>query len=66
MPANKPMRESLKWAKQSRDKWRAAYDEAIEDKHSRDAEFATTQIVVLDRMIARYERLLADNAISAR
>ena len=66
MPAHKPMRDSLRWAKQSRDKWRAAYDRAVEDKHTPDADFATRQIVALDRMIARYERFLANAAISAR
>lgn len=58
MPENKPLRDSLKWAKESREQWLLAYQQAVEDKHSEDANFATKQVAMFDRMIERLERLM--------
>jgi hypothetical protein len=59
MPENKQMQESLQWARQSREQWRTAYDAAVTDEHSQDADFAVKQIAMFDRMIERFERFLA-------
>jgi hypothetical protein len=58
MPAVKIVRESLEWARQSREQWHAAYQQAVEDKHAEDADFAAKQIAMFDRMIARLEKFL--------
>ena len=66
MPANKPIRESLTWAIESREQWRSAYQQAVEDKHSEDADFAAKQIAMFDRMIQRFERFLATRTPPAK
>lgn len=37
---------------------RVAQQQAVEDKHSEDADFAAKQIAMFDRMIERFERLM--------
>jgi hypothetical protein len=60
MPANESVHDSLIWAQQSRERWQSAYNEAVgTQRRNLDADLARRQIVMLDRMIARYERFLA-------
>ena len=58
MSANNPIRESLAWAKESREQWQHAYEQAIEHGHTSDAEFAAEQIAIYDRIIERNLRFL--------
>jgi hypothetical protein len=57
MPNHKQIRESLDWARQSREQWKVAYDQA-KDEHPEDADFAAKQIAMFDRMVDRFERFL--------
>lgn len=59
MPGHKPIGESLAWARASREQWELAYQQAVADKHSEDADFVARQMAMFDRMIERFERFLA-------
>jgi hypothetical protein len=60
MPDHNQMRKSLEWARHSREQWKTAYDHAVGDHHSEDADFAVKQIAMFDRMIERFERFIAE------
>jgi hypothetical protein len=58
MPVNKQVQHSLTWARKSRAQWKTAYDQAVRDEHSEDADLAVKQIAMFDRVIEGFERLL--------
>jgi hypothetical protein len=60
------MRESLEWARQSRAQWQTAYQQAVEDQHSEDADFAVKHVAIFDQMIERIERFLASRGDSCK